>query len=179
MLLAVLQVILTALWSCGYGVHTRLTIPASVVTLVAILTLYVLSNFEHSRALRPSLIIQVYFFSTVLLDLARLRTQWLLVANTPIASITTAIFAVKIVTLVVESVPKYQHSTVAMKKPPPLETCGIFGRALLLWLNPLFMLGYRKNLEIDDLFPLESDLAGKHLTNRLEAKWKTGRRLLY
>ncbi|KAI1849072.1 hypothetical protein JX266_005033 [Neoarthrinium moseri] len=52
----------------------------------------------------------------------------------------------------------------------------MFGWALLLWVNPLLRLGYSKNLEIGDLFPLEGDLDGSHLTDRLAKKWRTTNR---
>ncbi|KAK9786665.1 hypothetical protein SCARD494_11156 [Seiridium cardinale] len=170
--LAILQSALIGIWSRGHGTRTQLTMPASIIALVATLSLAVLSDFEHNRVLRPSLVAQSYLFFTALLDLARVRSQWLVDDNNIVASIVTATFVLKLAILAVESIEKHPYTSAKGDDVPPLERCGIFGHALLLWLNPLFMLGYRQDLAIDNLFPLDHDLRGSHLEKRLERRWK-------
>ncbi|KAK6074727.1 ABC transporter [Seiridium cupressi] len=172
LVLAILQSALIGLWSCGHGTRTQLTVPASIIALVATLSLAVLSDFEHNRVVRPSLVAQSYLFFTALLDLARVRSQWLVDDNNIVASIVTATFILKLAILAVESIEKHPYTSTKGDGVPPLERCGIFGRALLLWLNPLFMLGYRQDLAMDNLFPLDHDLRGSHLENRLERRWR-------
>jgi ATP-binding cassette, subfamily C (CFTR/MRP), member 1 len=146
-------------------------VPAGTIALVATLSLTVLSDLEHNRVLRPSLVIQAYLFFTSLLDLARVRSQWLLDQNNVIAALVTVTLALKLILLAFESSRKYTHSNVKQSNVSPLERCGMFGRTLLLWVNPLLVLGYRQNLDIDDLFPLDYDLAGAQLADRLQARW--------
>lgn len=52
---------------------------------------------------------------------------------------------------------------------------GIIGRTMFWWLNPLFLLGYSKNLTMDDLFIIDEGLKGKVLYNRLQTSWKAGK----
>lgn len=137
------------------------------------LVLTVLSSLEHNRVLRPSLVIQAYLFFTSFADLARVRTQWLLNGNATLASLVTVTLVLKLAILALESVDKYPHRRNREHATSPLERCGLFGRSLLLWLIPLLRLGYVKDLGVDDLFPLDGDIKGELLTNRLAEKWST------
>ncbi len=60
------------------ALFTRTTDAAGVLALLSTLSLLVLSDFEHCRTIRPSALIQLFLFFTILLDLPRLRTLWLL-----------------------------------------------------------------------------------------------------
>ncbi|ETS81802.1 hypothetical protein PFICI_06804 [Pestalotiopsis fici W106-1] len=168
LLLVIFQLALAAIWS--HGSHTRLTLPERVCALVATLSLAVLSDLEHNLIIRPSMINQFYFFSTALLDLARVRTQWLIDDNTITASLMTVVLLLKLVILALESIPKHRHAS-EKSTATPLERSGMFGRALLSWLNPLLLTGYRKNLALDDLFPLDQDLSGADLTQAFQNTW--------
>ncbi|KAI0126691.1 P-loop containing nucleoside triphosphate hydrolase protein [Xylariales sp. AK1849] len=169
--LIVFQISLIAVWSRDYGGRTRLTVPAGTLALLATLALIGLTEFEHTRVVRPSLVIQTYLFFTSVVDVARVRTQWLLSGNRLVASLVTITLALKIGLLVLESLEKWRFSNRAEAEIPPLERCGIFGRSLMLWLNPLFKLGYNQDLTTNDLFPLDEDLNGEILTNRLIQRW--------
>lgn len=109
-----------------------------------------------------------------MLDLPRVRTQWLLNDNATLASLVTVTLVLKLATLALESGDKYSHRQNREHITSPLERCGLFGRSLLLWLIPLLWLGYVKDLGVNDLFPLDDDLKGDHLANRLAQKWSSG-----
>ncbi|KAH8682522.1 P-loop containing nucleoside triphosphate hydrolase protein [Xylariales sp. PMI_506] len=133
-----------------------------------------LSSLEHSRTIPPSLVIQAFLFFTSLLDVVRIRTQWLLVQKSSvIPSLVSVALALKLVLLGLESIPKLAFSGKAGSRVPPLETAGIFGHSLLLWVNPLLRIGYSRDLTLADLFPLEEDLDGRLLTDRLARVWQT------
>ena len=53
------------------------------------------------------------------------------------------------------------------KSHSPEETTGIYGLGAFVWLNKLFLTGYRKTLRMDDLFPLDSAMAADSLQARL------------
>jgi len=127
----------------------------------------------------PSVIVQTFLFFTSLLDIARVRTQWLLNDNAAPAALLTAALVVRISILLLESRKKWQVNLSTTTKNgaaafSPRETCGIFGHTLLLWLNPLFALGYKRDLSVDDLPPLDSDLDSRLLTDRLLNTWADG-----
>ncbi|KAF3013497.1 hypothetical protein E8E14_005834 [Neopestalotiopsis sp. 37M] len=113
---------------------------------------------------------QSYFFFTALLDLARVRTQWLFENNTITASLMTVALLLKLVILALESIPKYHHVR-EKSTATPLERSGMFGRALLSWLNPLLFTGYKKNLALEDLYALDYDLKSDDLTLQFQKTW--------
>ncbi|XP_029164697.1 probable multidrug resistance-associated protein lethal(2)03659 [Nylanderia fulva] len=64
------------------------------------------------------------------------------------------------------------YSTKTKSKPNPREKANIVSVLLWWWTISLFKTGYRKDLEIEDLFdPLKVDESGL-LGNRLENRWK-------
>ncbi|KAK3331306.1 ABC multidrug transporter [Apodospora peruviana] len=162
----------------GYT-SSELAIPSSVCIFVTIAGLAVLSLLEHSRTPRPASIIQAYLLFTLLFDIARLRTRWLIPGQQTIAALQAASFAMKSVLLVIESLPKTSH---LIPSPDggktyysPEETAGFLSRSLLLWLNPLFLLGYRKRLSVDDLYPVDDELGSQKLTEALDFAWSKTR----
>ena len=109
-----------------------------------------------------------------LLDLARIRTQWLLDGHSTDGAIWIATFAMRIVLLSLELLQKWQHASVPIESIPP-EYCQVFiGRTLLLWLNPLFMKGYSSDLSMNDLYAVDEDLKRANLYERLLKSWKVG-----
>jgi hypothetical protein len=48
----------------------------------------------------------------------------------------------------------------------PENFTGIFGQSTYWWLNGLFMSGFRGELSLDDLFPLDEKLLTKNLIPR-------------
>lgn len=158
----------------GHGVLTRTTLAASILALLSTLALLVLSDFEHRRTTRPSAIIQVFWLFTLMLDLPRLRTMWLLGDESLVASLFTVTYGLRVVLMLVESIQKWKHATVSPESIPPEERQGVFGRLFFWWLMPMFMEGYRRDLSMDDLFAIDDDLKGTILYSRLQSSWKTG-----
>jgi ATP-binding cassette subfamily C (CFTR/MRP) protein 1 len=172
-ILAAVQISLVAIWGSANSHHTKLTTPSAICALLSTIAMAGLLSFENSRTLAPSFIVQTFLFSTTILDIARVRTQWLLPSNVLAASLLTVSLIVKLILLSLESFGKW-GLIVNEKTSPTVETYGIFGRSLLLWLNPLMTLGYRKSLALEDLSPLEADLDSRLLTYRLASVWNTG-----
>ncbi|KAM7217288.1 multidrug resistance-associated protein 1-like protein 5, partial [Rhypophila decipiens] len=163
-----------------------LTLPASAAILVAIISLGGLSLLEHSTSPRPAPLIQGYLLLTLLFDAARLRTRWRLTSLGPgaemqqelviIGALQTASFVLKLALLIFESLPKDQYLLPGPIDgvPPysPEEKAGLFSRSLLLWLNTLFLKGYRHKLEVDDLSRIDSALGSEKLTEKVEFAWE-------
>ncbi|KAM7193332.1 ABC transporter [Rhypophila sp. PSN 637] len=170
--------------------HSDLALPASAAILVAIVSLGGLSLLEHSTSPRPALLIQGYLSLTLLFDAARLRTRWRLASLGPraeagaaemwqelviIGALQTASFVLKLALLIFESLPKDQYLLPTIDGVPPYspeEKAGLFSRSLLLWLNTLFLKGYRHKLEVDDLFRIDSALGSEQLTEKVKFAWE-------
>ena len=168
------QLALIALIASGYGVRVHTTVANASVAFVTTVVLAVLSDFEHCKAVRPSAIIQTFFFFTIILDTPRLRTQWLLDNNNIIATLISVVFAWRLVLIFVESLQKWNYSSIPPESIAPEDRQGVFGRTFFTWLNPMFMEGYKRDLTMDDLFQIDDDLKGQKLHARLLKQWKAG-----
>jgi ATP-binding cassette, subfamily C (CFTR/MRP), member 1 len=120
-------------------------------------------------------VLQFFFFITILLDLPRVRTQWLLDDNTIVAAVFTITFVLRVPLLFIESAQKWRYATTPGEEIPPEERQGIFGRTFFWWLNPLFKEGYSKNLTMDDLYAIDDEIKGSVLYERLRKSWNSGR----
>lgn len=69
--------------------------------------------------------------------------------------------------IVLESQHKSKWVKWNVKDHSPEETSGLFGLSAFVWLNRLFLTGYGKILTLDDLFPLDHNLASEALQAKL------------
>ncbi len=134
--------------------------------------------FEHSRDIKPSAVIQAFLLVITVLELARVRTEWFMPENLVVASIFTAVFVLRLPLLALESWPKVSHARQDASSLSPMEGSGIFGNSLLLWVLPLLRAGYGRDLSLEELYPVDQELQGKHVTSRLTKVWETSEALI-
>ncbi|KAL9575830.1 hypothetical protein ACKAV7_000072 [Fusarium commune] len=152
---------------------TGRSLAAASLAFIAALLLIPLSWIEHSRAPRPSTAIAAYLSVTLLFDVARTRTAWLLIPsglNPNYASLLTAATALKAVMVYLESRQKEKWLGWDVKQHSPEETSGIWNLGVFFWLNTLFMKGYRVILTLESLYPLDKALTTEthqHLVERV------------
>ncbi|PWY75050.1 ABC transporter [Aspergillus heteromorphus CBS 117.55] len=166
-------VILSILWlvllvlSC----IESLTLPilsttANSLDFIASISISLLAILEHSRSLRPSILLSAFLSLTILFEIARVRSLWLL-AHTHFELIFVRLFTAAIVLkaflLLLESLHHQRRSQCDRKAHSPEETSGLYGLGTFLWLLPLVMSGYKKTLDLSDLFPLERRVAVENL----------------
>lgn len=147
------------------------------MTAVGVIVLGILSYAEHNRSARPSFLLNVYLFITLLFDVAKTRTLWLRDiqgTGSTIAVVTSVATGVKLLLLLLEALEKRHLLRLEYRAYPPEATAGFFNRAFFLWLNPLFKHGFSKQLAVDDLFTLDKNLGSQRLQNALEANWNQG-----
>ncbi|KAF5720125.1 multidrug resistance [Fusarium mundagurra] len=147
------------------------SLAGACLALIAALLLVPLSWTEHSRAPRPSTAIAAYLSVTLLFDLARTRTAWLLTPpalNQNYASVLTASTALKAVMVYLESRQKEKWLNWDVKHHSPEETSGIWNLGVFFWLNTLFMKGYRVILTLESLYPLDKALTADRLQHLVE-----------
>lgn len=143
--------------------------------MAASLAVVLLSYLEHDRALRSSLLLTVFLFLSVLLDLARTRTLWLLNLD-PVAipAVLSVSMGLRVVMMVVESLPK-RNILVEQYRHLPLEmTSNTFSRGVFWWLWPLFFTGYKRLLTLKDLYTLPEKLKTRRLYSMMRARWDKG-----
>ncbi|KAK7931511.1 ABC multidrug transporter [Apiospora marii] len=145
------------------------SIASTVLRFLAAICIIPLSLLEHSRSARPSVLLNAYLFLTLLFDITQTRTFWL-ASGTRLEKANTALFtasvALKAVILLLEARRKKHFVKWDEKEHSPEETSGLYSLGVFFWLNRVFIDGYSKILQIDDLYPLDSGMRGKVLDER-------------
>jgi hypothetical protein len=145
---------------------------ASVLKLVAALTMITLSVADHNKSPRPSVLLNIYLSLTLLPDAAQARTFFLNSDNAPeitYSGVFCAALGLKVLILLLEAKKKSQWLAWDKKHHSPEEYSGIFSLGVFAWLNKLFLEGYKGVLTMDDLYPLDSALDGKTLHSKFSA----------
>lgn len=176
-----LSTALLALWVAADThsvVKTQATLPTAALVFLSSLGFVLLSWMEHTRTIRPSFWLTMYLFFSTLLDLARTRTLWMTSSRRSIPVTFTCTMALRFIMLVIESIekrgillPKYKWASRGM-------TSSTLSRSCFFWLTPLFMTGYKRNLTLEDLDPLDPQLESEPLYKALSTKWDSSMYLL-
>ncbi|KAF2472940.1 putative ATP-binding cassette transporter [Lindgomyces ingoldianus] len=159
---AISSILLLVIWAKIESYKTKLSILSASLEFLGSLVLVTLSRLEHTRAVRPSHLLQFFLLVLLLCDAVRLRTLFLvdypsvLVTSASIHTFLTGLL------LLLESLDKRElFYSDEDRTLPPEETVGLFGKRLFWYLNGLFKEGYQKILKPGDLFSVDADLASK------------------
>lgn len=172
-----LQIALTALWALPTADRTKGSIAANAVLTAGALFLALLSYAEHTRSVKPSLIINAYLLLSIIFDIARVRTLWLRSINSfndGIAIVTTVALGAKVVLAFLEAIEKRSILRHEFAGYPPEATAGLYNKATFWWLNPLFKNGFSNTLSVEDLSVLDKELSSERLLALFEERWSKG-----
>ncbi|KAJ6438338.1 ABC multidrug transporter [Purpureocillium lavendulum] len=169
-LYATLQIALLAVVASRHA--SRLSIAAAVLGLLASFAIVLLSHLEHVKSIRPSFLLTVYLVASLLFDVARLRTGWLLAASksSSFAGVLSACVALKLSLLVLETVEK-RSILIDGRAPSQESTSGPLNRGFFVWLNPLLITGWATMLTNNALPTINERLSSRCLEARFAAKW--------
>ncbi|CZR65845.1 related to multidrug resistance protein [Phialocephala subalpina] len=147
-----------------------LFISSTTIQFLSAVCIIVLSVLEHTRSVRPPLLLQLYLSVAVLCDIAQARTLWL--ASRKSSEITfsrlfTASVVLKAAILVAESRNKSKCILWSDKDHSPEETRGVFGLSAYTWLNDTFHKGYTTILTLSDLPQLDKRMTTEPLQKNL------------
>lgn len=118
------------------------------------------------------MLLNAYLFITTMFDAATLRTLWLLTHLSPrIRNIFTIAFVIKTVVLLLEARGKRSYVKTERNKSPE-DFSGLYGQALLSWLNGLVWRGARHLLKPKDLYDISEDIASEGLSKRFIDEWE-------
>lgn len=154
---------------------------ADILASIATLMACVLSSLSYQRSTRPSTLLNIHLSVSALLGVARTRTLWLLSHNTgrPHAAVAmTAVLALSVATLILESVEKNQKTkevdacdTEDHKLAAPEQYSGLWSRTCFVWLVSTLWRGYSKVISLDDLPPLDAGLESDAMLRKLSSTW--------
>ncbi|KAH8659923.1 ABC transporter [Xylariales sp. PMI_506] len=167
-----LQVTLLTLWLLEDIGRTRLTTVCLGMTIGGYLFLSIVSYREHTYSVRPSTLLSVYLGASLILDLARVRTLFLIPDSLNLACIYFTSFVVKALLFVLESTEKQRNLNEKWKTSAPEETSGPINRALFIWTNQLFRQGFRTILTVDTLTDLDREILSASKPLKLKERWQ-------
>lgn len=153
------------------GFRTRASLAANLLLLVTSAALYILSYMEHTRNIRPSSLINVYLMCTLPFDVAQLRTRWLRGDNVTSNGVASSILVIKLIIIVSEAMGKHKLVLENFVDPSPEATSGFYSRGLFWWLNPLFRIGFNREISHSDLFKNDVNLLSESLERRFDRFW--------
>ncbi|GKT41588.1 ABC transporter atnG [Colletotrichum spaethianum] len=150
------------IWTAVAGVPHHdlgISIASWAVSVISSLLLLLVSKLEHSRSLAPSALLQTFLLLTVVLDATRIRSVWFAGGLYHESQLVFIQLFIKIFLLFTESRSKAAVISIPARQVSREEIAGIFGKGLALWVNPLLSLGWRKDLTVDDLEPVDEPLS--------------------
>ncbi|KAH8723179.1 P-loop containing nucleoside triphosphate hydrolase protein [Phaeosphaeriaceae sp. PMI808] len=146
------------------------TIAAAAFPVIDAIAMAVLSTREHPRSIRPSYVLEVYLFFTLIFDAARARTAWLIGQDEIYSILTTTGAIVKFFILLLELRGKAGLSPEDANRSPE-ERSGAIGQTLLWWLVNLVRTGYSKILGLSDLYPLTNEMRSEAVGEKFARAW--------
>lgn len=158
-----LAIVLVILAAIDHVQASGMFVVAAVLRLIAALLMLALSAVAHSRSPRPSTLLTIYLFITLLMDAAQARTLFLSSndhLDRAYSSTFCASVAVKVGILVLEARQKREwvRWTNNEKEHSPEETSGILSLSVYFWLNKQLLAGYRSILTLETILPLDLSL---------------------
>ena len=156
------------------GLTSPVIAVAAAFSLATACAICLLSSVEHKRTVRPSTLLSVYLFFTVIIDIARVRTQWLAEYSVAIAALISTSLVLKIIILFLEARSKRDQLKTYGKQLGPEELSSFYSKSLFLWLIHLLRFGYRKVLSLNDLYCIDEQLLSGTLSRNFEPAWESG-----
>ncbi|GBF62869.1 ABC transporter [Trichophyton mentagrophytes] len=170
--LVALQTAMLGLYARHQAPQTRLTLACASLTIAGYCVLAAVSYLEHVRCVRPSTLLNVYLGVSTLLDLARTRSLFFIQDSHTIALISLAAFIIKSLAFILEVTEKRHLLLAKWKDASPEATSGVINRSLFIWLNRLFINGFRTLLTVNTITPIDEELLAASEPTALLEKWE-------
>ncbi|RAH74153.1 multidrug resistance-associated protein [Aspergillus aculeatinus CBS 121060] len=170
-ILAAIQIPLLALVATEHAPQKHTSLAGAILELLAALVLVAVVDLEHVRSIRPSFLVTAYLFTTLLFDIARVRTSWLSSGSRSYSACLSASLAIKLVLLVLENIDKRKWLIPSEKAKSGESVSGPFSRGLFTWLNRLLRNGYSIILTGDALPTIHERLQSRDLSSRFAESW--------
>ncbi|KAF4634221.1 hypothetical protein G7Y89_g3892 [Cudoniella acicularis] len=167
----ILQGTILGLYAAEPTIGTPTALTAASLVFADAIGLCLLSQLEHIRSIKPSLIIDTYLFITLLFDAAHTRTLWIAGAPRAVTVAFSTSTVLKLVITIVEAVEKRNILLPGFEYSSPEATSGIYSRSFFWWLNSLMRNGFHGVLEQKDLFSSEDGMSSSTLQGRSQISW--------
>jgi len=169
--MASLQLALIVVWTKNRTNFTTASLASAILSLASTIALWILSHYEYTQSIRPSSQITLYLLYSATATTVQVRTLWLMQGLQAVAGITTLVLLLQLVLLVLESQSKLQVLKKNYGPYPPEAVKDVFNRSVFWWLNTLFLLGFRREIQMKDLFSTDPALSSKDINSTFHIAW--------
>lgn len=174
--LAALQLTSVVLWHNALSFRSAITMAAPILSFISALCIITALYTAHTRFLQPSTFLSVFFSLTLLLDIAMARSCLMRHGLDLVGGIQIGIASMKLCLAFLEEISKRSllRSEQIRASASPQDVSGFWTRALLLWVYPLLLRGFRGNLLTEDLPHLDEKFGSEQLFRRFTPQWDRG-----
>jgi ATP-binding cassette, subfamily C (CFTR/MRP), member 1 len=157
---------------------TSVSVATAGLSLLAAIIACGLSFVEHAPSPTPSIVLSAWLFLSIILDIPRTRTLWMMGYPSYLWALFVASLALKLVSLAFEEANKRRFVYPGHGPCPDEECAGLINRTLFLWLNRLIKNGYSTALEAEQLPYIDRALLSEPLWATVGQHWDRGMPLL-
>ncbi|KAK3186314.1 hypothetical protein K4F52_004852 [Lecanicillium sp. MT-2017a] len=157
------------------SVRSAVSITAAALSFCAAICAAIILYLAHAYSIQPSTFLSIYFSISALFDMVKCRSYFIRAGLSSLGGLFAALMALKFTLVALEEVSK-AHLVKADNRSKPLGKeliSGFWNRSLFIWLNPTFILGYNKDMTIDELPDLGPEFLSEELYNRFEPNWQS------
>lgn len=153
--------------------RTETTLPAASLDLVAAVTIAVVLFVEHRHAIRASALLSLYLLLGVFTDAMKSRSFFIRSHLTTVGALAAAASAIRFILVLLEEIPKTRWLVDQRLRDSigAEATSGYLSRTFFVFLNPLFLSGYRTLLVMENLSNLGPSFSSERLYHQLQAYW--------
>ncbi|SPO04398.1 related to ABC multidrug transporter [Cephalotrichum gorgonifer] len=157
---------------------TSASLPGDILQLVSFAAATVFSYMHHYRSIRPSTLLSLYLPTLILLDVARLRTLWLIPTAQQESIVFTLVLGGTLFSFILESSGKERILVTKEGAPKTPEAYSGFWRLMSYsWLKGTFLDGYLRIMTVMDLPEVDSDLSRAAVHEELAITWENADKL--
>lgn len=167
-----LSVASSVTWCTNAAYSTPTSVPAAIVFSLSAAALPVLAWVEHCKTTQSSsVLLSFYLTITMLLDAAHARSLTMRPGLETAGALTGTVAALKLTLAALLEVQKRLTPELEAKNLTEELTSGFWSRCVMVWLNPLLLLGYRKKLAMSDLKNLDVTFSARYLDAQFTKVW--------
>ncbi|KAM3536194.1 hypothetical protein MY4038_000660 [Beauveria bassiana] len=167
-----IQLAAIILWRQAGLLRSDIALAASVLSFIASLAVAAILYIVHSFSLSPSSFLSIYLSITMAFDITMARSYFLRNSIDALGGLQAAVAGLKFVLMLLEEVPKRRLFRSKLPRRGIGETVGFWSRTLLLWVNPLLRVGFRKNISVQDLPDIGDRFDSKMLFDKFVSHWE-------
>lgn len=154
----------------GYGGRYDLLSASLATGSSAVVVLF--SRLAHTRMKRPSDIISIFLFASIICDVVQLRTHWLSLAPSHLTGLLAATAGLSFLLLALELMSKSKTTITERFMEEKSASSSALSKVFMWWLNDLVRYAYGNQVGPEDLYPLDKELAAEKHRIRFMTRYR-------